>query len=248
MTQALDWEGCLNVRDLGGLPTEDGRATQPGRVVRADNIRKLTDTGWQALADHGVRRVVDLRMPVELAEDSPRDVDVDVVHVSVFGDGMDEAYVAGLDAHLASVEDVADHYVYSYVDWLERYREHFGRAFAAIADADGTVLVHCMGGKDRTGVVSALLLRLAGVPYNVIGEDYAVTAVNLEPSTSVWIPAVEDPVERAKWQRLAATPAAAMERVVHEVEARYGDVASYLRAAGLSDEQVVRLEERLVAP
>jgi protein-tyrosine phosphatase len=250
VTQALDWEGCLNVRDLGGLPTEDGRVTQPGRVVRADNVRKLTDIGWRALGDHGVRRIVDLRMPVELAGDPPRDVDVDVdvVHVSIFGDGMDEAYVAGLDAHLASVEDVADHYVYSYVDWLERYREHFGRAFAAIADADGTVLVHCMGGKDRTGVVSALLLRLAGVPYDVIGEDYAVTAVNLEPSTSVWIAAVEDPVERAKWQRLAATPAAAMERVMHEVEKRYGDVASYLRAAGLNDEQVARLEERLVAP
>jgi protein-tyrosine phosphatase len=248
VTRALDWEGCLNVRDLGGLPTENGRTTQLGRIVRADNIRKLTEAGWQALDDHGVRRIVDLRMAVELAGDPTRDIDVDVVHVSVFGDGMDEAYVAGLDAHLASVEDVADHYVYSYVDWLERYREQFGRAFAAIADADGTVLVHCMGGKDRTGVVSALLLRLVGVPYDVIGEDYAVTAVNLEPSTSVWIPTVEDPVERAKWQRLAATPAAAMERVVREVEARYGDVAAYLLAAGLSDEQVARLEERLVAP
>ena len=248
MTQALEWEGCLNVRDLGGLPTEDGRITRPGRIVRADNIRKLTDAGWQALGDHGVRRIVDLRMPVELAEDPLREVDVDVVHVSVFGDAMDEAYVADLDAHLASVEDVADHYFYSYVDWLERYRGHFGRAFAAIADADGTVVVHCMGGKDRTGVVSALLLRLAGVPYDLIGDDYAVTAVNLEPSTSVWIPAVEDPVERAKWQRLAATPAAAIERVVHEIESRYGDVASYMRAAGLSDAQVTRLEERLVAP
>ena len=248
MTQALEWEGCLNVRDLGGLPTEDGRMTQAGRIVRADNIRKLTDAGWQALGDQGVRRIVDLRMPVELAEDPLREVDVDVVHVSVFGDAMDEAYVADLDAHLASVEDVADHYFYSYVDWLERYRDHFGRAFAAIADADGTVVVHCMGGKDRTGVVSALLLRLAGVSYDVIGEDYAVTAANLEPSTSVWIAAVDDPVERAKWQRLAATPAAAIERVVHEIESRYGDVASYMRAAGLSDAQVTRLEERLVAP
>jgi protein-tyrosine phosphatase len=248
VTRALEWEGCLNVRDLGGLPTDDGRFTQAGRVVRADNIRKLSETGWQSFADHGVRRVVDLRMPVELAEDPPRSLDVDVVHVSVFGDETDEAYVAELDAHLASVEDVADHYVYSYVDWLERYRGHFGRAFAAIADADGTVLVHCMGGKDRTGVVSGLLLRLVGVPYSVIGEDYAVTAVNLEPSTSVWIAEVEDPVERAKWQRLAATPAVAMERVVREIELRYGDVASYLRAAGLSDEQLARLEERLVAP
>lgn len=242
---SLAWEGCLNVRDLGGLATEDGRRTRPGAVVRADNIRKLTDAGWRSLAEHGVRRIVDLRMPWELATDEPRDVDVEVVHVSVFGAGMDAEYLEELDAHLASVDDVADHYAYSYVDWLERYREHFGRAFAAVADADGTVLVHCMGGKDRTGIVSALLLRLAGVPYATIGEDYAVTAANLEPSTSRWIPAVEDEIERAKWARLAATPGVAMERVVREVEERYGDVASYLRAAGLSDAQVDRLRERL---
>jgi len=160
---------------------------------------------------------------------------------------MDEEYLAELDAQLASVDDVADHYAYAYVDWLERYREHFGRAFAAVADADGTVLVHCMGGKDRTGIVSALLLRLAGVPLATIGEDYAVTAANLEPSTSRWIPAIEDEAERAKWARLAATPAIAMERVVREVEERYGDVASYLRAAGLSDAQIDRLRGRLAA-
>jgi len=244
---SLAWEGCLNVRDLGGLATEDGRRTRHGAIVRADNIRKLTDTGWRSLVEHGVRRIVDLRMPVELAADEPRDVDIEVVHVSVFGGGMDEEYLAELDAQLASVDDVADHYAYAYVDWLERYREHFGRAFAAVADADGTVLVHCMGGKDRTGIVSALLLRLAGVPLATIGEDYAVTAANLEPSTSRWIPAIEDEAERAKWARLAATPAIAMERVVREVEERYGDVASYLRAAGLSDAQIDRLRGRLAA-
>jgi protein-tyrosine phosphatase len=244
---ALAWEGCLNVRDLGGLPTEDGRRTQTGAVVRADNIRKLTDAGWQSLADHGVRRIVDLRWPEELAGDPPRDVDIEVVHASVLGSAYDDEYVARMDAHLRSVEDVVDHHSYAYIDWLERYREDFGRAFAAIADADGTVVVHCMGGKDRTGVVSALLLRLAGVGYEEIGEDYAITAANLEPSTSQWIPAIEDEAERAKWEKLSHTPAEAMIRVVREVESRYGDVASYLRAAGLSEQQVEQLRERLVA-
>jgi protein-tyrosine phosphatase len=175
---ALAWEGCLNVRDLGGLPTEDGRRTRLGAVVRSDNVRKLTDEGWRALAEHGVERIVDLRWPEELAEDQPRDVEIEVVHVSLLGDAYDEEYVAELDAHLDSVDDVADHYAFSYVDWLERYRDRFGRALAAIADAEGGVVVHCMGGKDRTGVVSALLLRLAGVPHEEIGADYAVTAEN----------------------------------------------------------------------
>jgi protein-tyrosine phosphatase len=245
---SLAWEGCLNVRDLGGLPTEDGRRTRLGGVVRADNIRKLTDDGWRALAEHGVQRIVDLRWPEEIAEDQPRDVDIEVVHVSVLGEEYDAEYVKELDAHLASVEDVADHYAWSYVDFLERYRDRFGNALAAVADAQGTVVVHCMGGKDRTGIVSALMLRLAGVPYSEIGEDYAVTAVNLEPSTSRWIPAIADEAERAKWEKLKDTPAVAMVRVVQEIERRYGDVGSYLRAAGLTDEQVDRLRERLVAP
>lgn len=242
---ALAWEGCLNVRDLGGIPTEDGRRTRSGAIVRADNIRKLTDTGWQSLAEHGVRRIVDLRWPEELANDPPRDLEIEVVNVSVLGPASNDDYVARMDEHLRSVDDVVDHHSYAYIDWLERYRNEFGRAFAAIADADGTVVVHCMGGKDRTGVVAGLLLRLAGVGYDEIGQDYAITAVNLEPSTSKWIPTIEDDVERAKWEKLRHTPAEAMIRVVGEVESRYGDVASYLHAAGLSEAQVERLRERL---
>jgi protein tyrosine/serine phosphatase len=244
---SLAWEGCVNVRDLGGLPTEDGRRTRLGGVVRSDNVRRLTDEGWRALAEHGVQRIVDLRFPEELAEDQPRDVEIDVVHVSVLGAEFDPEYVKELDAHLAA-NDVADHYVWSYVEFLERYRERFGQAFAAVADADGTVVVHCFAGKDRTGLVAAILLRLAGVDHATIGADYALTADNLRARWQVWLREARDEEERAKLEKLQHTPADAMSRVVQEVERRYGDVASYLRAAGLSDEQVERLRERLVAP
>jgi protein tyrosine/serine phosphatase len=238
----------VNVRDLGGLPTEDGRRTRLGVVVRSDNVRTLTDEGWRALAEHGVERIVDLRFPEELEDDQPRDVDIDVVHVSVLGDGFDPDYVKELDAHLAQVDDVADHYAWSYVDFLERYRERFGVVFAAIADTDGTVVVHCVAGKDRTGLVSAVLLRLVGVDHETIGADYARTAENLRPRWQVWLSEARDEEERAKLEKLQQTPAAAMTRVVSEIERRYGDVASYLRAAGLTDGQLDRLRERLVAP
>jgi protein tyrosine/serine phosphatase len=243
---SLTWEGCVNVRDLGGLPTEDGRRTRLGGVVRSDNVRRLTDEGWRALAEHGVRRIVDLRFPEELAEDPPRDLEIDVVHVSVLG-VADPEYVKELDAHLA-VNDIADHYAWSYVEFLERYRDSFGEAFAAIADADGTVVVHCFAGKDRTGIVAGLLLRLAGVDYATIGDDYALTADNLRPRWDAWLEQTEDEEQRTKLAKLQHTPAEAMSRVVQEIEHRYGDVASYLRAAGLTDEQLERLRERLVAP
>jgi protein-tyrosine phosphatase len=245
---ALAWEGCLNVRDLGGLPTEDGRRIREGAVVRSDNVRRLTDAGWRSLAEHGVRRIVDLRWPEELAEDAPRDVEIEVVHVSVLGDGIDPEYIAVLDEHLHGVADVTDHYAWSYVDFLERYRDRFGRAFAAVSDAEGAVVVHCMGGKDRTGLVAALLLRLAGVSTQTIGDDYALSAGNLAPATEEWVDAAEDDVERAKRQKLSGTPAAGMVRTIEEIERRYGDVASYLRAAGLTEAQIARLRERLVAP
>jgi protein tyrosine/serine phosphatase len=245
---ALDWEGCLNVRDLGGLPTEDGGRTRAGTVVRSDNIRSLTDAGWRSLAAHGVARIVDLRWPEELAEDAPRDVEIEVVHVSVLGDAYDREYVAELDAHLAAVEDVADHYAFSYVDFLERYRGRFGRALAAVADADGPVVVHCMGGKDRTGLIAALLLRLAGVDRATIGADYALSSANLAPATARWVASAANDDERSKREKLSHTPAEGMVRTLAEIETRYGDVSSYLRAAGLTDAQIERLRGRLVAP
>jgi protein tyrosine/serine phosphatase len=246
---ALEWDGCLNVRDLGGLPTEDGRTTRLGAVVRSDNIRKLSDAGWHALANHGVTRIVDLRWPQELAEDQPRDVDIEVVHVSVLGDTWDAEYGAQLDAHLDSVDDVADHYAWSYMDFLERYHERFGRAVAAVADAgDGAVVVHCAGGKDRTGLIAALLLRVAGVAREAIAADYALSAANLLPEMQTWLESIEDDRLRVRWTKLSKTPAAAMERVLEQIDERYGDAAGYLRAAGVTEAQLERIRERLVAP
>lgn len=243
----LVWDGCLNVRDLGGLPTEDGGRIRDGAVVRSDNIRRLTDDGWRALRNHGVERIVDLRWPEELAEDQPRDVDIEVVHISVLGEVYDPDYVAELDEHLFSVSEIADHYAWSYLDFLERYRDRFGRAVAAVADAEGTVVVHCLGGKDRTGLISALLLRLAGVALETIGRDYAASGPNLEPRSVKWIAEAPDETEREKRRLLSTTPADGIVRVLEELERRYRDVDSYLRAAGVTDQQLDRLRERLVA-
>lgn len=249
---ALEWEGCWNIRDLGGLETEDGRRIRDGAIVRADNVHSLNEAGWHALEEHGVTRIVDLRWAGELAQDPPgpgAGVDVEVVHVSVLGETWDDDYGRDLDAHLDSVDDVADHYAYSYGDFLERYRARFGEAFAAIADApDGAVLVHCMGGKDRTGLVVALLLRLAGASHAVIGRDYALSGPNLAPSRESWLPTIEDETKRRRHEKLGETPAHAMTHVVERIEADYGDVASYLRAAGLEDAQIERLRERLLGP
>jgi protein-tyrosine phosphatase len=244
VTRALDWDGCVNVRDLGGVPTENGGATRFGVLVRADNVRKLTDAGWDALASHGVTRIVDLRWPEELAEDAPRDVDLDVVHVSLLGE-LDSDYVDDVDDYLAS-NDAVGYWGSFYEQMLERYRENFGAVVAALADApDGVALFHCAGGKDRTGLIAALVLRLAGVGVDEIARDYALTEANL---TTGWVDAAPDEAERRRRRFKQQTPAAAMARTLRTIEERHGDVASYLRAAGVADEQLDRLRGRLVAP
>jgi protein tyrosine/serine phosphatase len=245
---SLHWEGCLNVRDLGGLPIADGGTTARGAVIRSDNIADLTERGWQSLADHGVVRIVDLRWPIERDGEQPPPVDVEVVHVPLLGESLDDDYLAELNASLDASDDVADHYAWSYVDFLERFRGRFGIALAAVADADGTVVVHCAGGKDRTGLVSALLLRLAGVDRVVIAADYAVSEENLAPNGPAWVGRVDDELERDRRRKLMRTPAEAMLQTLDELERRYGAVDEYLRHAGLDDEQIERLRARLVTP
>lgn len=245
--RTLTWDGCVNVRDLGGIPTEDGATTRPGAVIRSDNIRGLSDEGWRALDDRGVTRIVDLRFPEERDEDLPRDVDVEVVHISVLGRSIhdDGEYVGRLNAHLDEVDDVADHYAWSYVDFLERNRERFGQALAAVAEAEGPVVIHCAGGKDRTGLVAALLLRLAGVSVAEIGEDYGLSGPNLAGTRDQWLDSAPDERERRRREKLSTTPAIAMVRVIEDVEDRYGSVAGYLEAAGLRPEQIDQLRARL---
>jgi protein tyrosine/serine phosphatase len=246
VTRTLEWDGCLNVRDLGGVPLEHGH-TRFGVLVRADNIRRLSDDGWRALADHGVVRIVDLRWPEELDEDPPRDVKADVVHVSLLGE-LDVDYKDDIAAYMAA-GDPAGYWASSYTSFLDEYRENFGRALAAIADApEGVVVVHCAGGKDRTGLISALLLRLAGASIDDIAADYALSEANLNAGPRSWIESAPNETVRRQREFMQQTPPAAMARTLELLEERWGGVRPYLGAAGLSDAQLERLERRLAAP
>jgi protein tyrosine/serine phosphatase len=246
VTRTLEWDGCLNVRDLGGVPLEHGQ-TRYGALVRADNIRRLSDDGWRALAEHGVVRIVDLRWPEELEEDPPRDVNVDVVHVSLLGE-LDADYEDDIAAYMAA-GDPAGYWTTSYTSFLDEYRENFGRALAAIADApEGVVVVHCAGGKDRTGLIAALLLRLAGAALDDIAADYALSEANLNTGPRSWIESAPDETVRRQREFMQQTPPAAMARTLEQLEERWGGVRPYLRAAGLSVAQLERLERRLAAP
>jgi protein-tyrosine phosphatase len=243
--RTLVWDRCLNVRDLGGHPTPAG-ATPFGAIVRADALEKLSDAGWKALVDHGIRTVVDLRTHGERNGTPPDGLPISLVHASVLPEFDWEGWAA-IDEAAERASDAAEATQIVYLEFLERFKEPFAAAIREVADApEGGVLVHCQGGKDRTGLVAALLLRLAGVPLEDIGADYALSGENLREEARVWIDAAPEERERQRRERMSATHAASMVGVLAELERRHGDVAGYLRDAGLDDAAIDRARRRLL--
>lgn len=240
-TRLLAWEGCLNARDLGGYATEDGRETRWGTVVRSDCPAALTEAGRAALADYGVRAIVDLRLPAELADNpnpfaEPGDHGIVYTNVSF----IDPA-AAPPDAVSTLAED--------YLQMLDRYRLGVAEALAAIARApDGAVLVHCAAGKDRTGLISALLLGLVDVPAETIAADYAMTAELLRPRERRWLEGLppEERTEREAMLARYAPTAEVMREVLEGLGERHGGVEPYLRSTGLGQDDLDRLRDRLV--
>ncbi len=240
----LTWDGCVNVRDLGGLPTEDGGETTYGAVVRSDNVGTLTAEGRRELIAYGVTRVIDLRWHAERDEDPPTELDVEMLHLPLFGDQNERREV---DRQLLErIPDHAECRRVMYLEHLDAYAERFAGAISAVASApNGCVLVHCAAGVDRAGLIAALLLRLAGVSNEDVAADFALSKANWASSARSWVAEARDEREQAFRTFLAAMPGEAMLGVVEEIDRIYGGAAGYLRDAGLSGEELERARARL---
>ena len=241
-TRLLDWEGGLNARDLGGYATRDGRETRWGAVIRSAALGTLTEAGRAALAEYGVRSIVDLRLPDELDREpnpfaEPGDHGIVYTNVSI----IDPA--GGFPPDTVTLAE-------NYLWMLEKFSGLIGTAVAAVARApEGGVLIHCAAGKDRTGLISALLLGAVGVPDGTIADDYALTAELLASRDQEWLE--NGPGERAEREALLARFAPTAEvllQVLDGLDRRHGGVEGYLLKAGLSPGDLERLRERLLAP
>ena len=240
----LSWEGCLNVRDLGGLPLQTGGFTRSGVVARADNVRRLTRAGWEAALGFGVRRVIDLRFPGEVPGEPPAHEHVEVVEVSLFGQ-PDPALALAFDERVRDAEDIAAEFAAMYTTILERNADRVAAAVEAVAEADGPVVVHCFAGKDRTGLVSALLLSLAGVADEDVAADYALSEPNVTLLFEDWVAAAADADEHRLRTRVLQSPHAAMAAVLGWLRESAGGVEEYLRANGVGAASIGGLRSRL---
>ena len=241
-TRHLAWEGCYNVRDLGGYKTRDGKVTRWGAIVRTDNLARLTDAGRTSLVDYGVRSIVDLRRPDELAE-YPNPFATTGVHDVVYTN------ISLIDPARPNPEGFT-----TLANDYKRILDDFAPAMAEImhviaAAPEGAVLIHCMAGKDRTGMVAAILLDLADVPRETIAQDYALSAEYLRPLDEEWLESGPgEREERARHLARYIPRAEVMLEVLSHLDERYGGVEAYLLFAGVSPRDIDLLRARLLAP
>jgi protein-tyrosine phosphatase len=198
------------VRDLGGLPLADGGETQFGVCVRADTIRGLTPAGW-----------------VEVAEDPPDGVPVEVRRFPVDGNEIEEV------REWRTMDE-------AYRGLLGSFGPEFAGAITTVARADEPVVVHCFGGRDRTGLACGLMLKLAGVPLDAIAADHALSDANLAPHTERWIAAPGEAEEVERRRRVTNPAGETMAEVLADVDPR-----AYLLAGGASEADLDRLVVRL---
>jgi protein tyrosine/serine phosphatase len=251
----IELEGAVNVRDLGGLPTRDGRQTVPARLLRADNLQDLSAADVAKLVrEIGVTTVVDLRSVHELSSEGPAPLDrvpaVRHAHHPVLPelgaatDVVADALLARRDQDKSRYPD--DPTCGHYLGYLEDRPEAVTAALRSIATSEGAALVHCAAGKDRTGVVAALALTAAGVRPQAVVADYAATADRTEAilarlrRSATYARDIDSKPADAHRAR-AETMAAFLE----QMDARHGGVVRWLTGHGFADDDLRLLRAKL---
>lgn len=265
----IDLEGAVNVRDLGGLPTADGRFTQRDRLIRSDNLQGLTPADVRVLVDeHEVRAVADLRTGVEVDNEGPgpmtREPRVELRHLSLFpeaGHNTDAAAVdrqpddpakpvvlpwQNLDRSVPDPEAPAGAAGF-YVRYLLDRPDSVIETLRLIANTDGAALVHCAAGKDRTGVVVAIALAEVGVRREAIIEDYALSAerihdifARLRASDTYADDLADSDVDKHSPRDTT------MAELLDAVDRMHGGVPAWLRKHGWTDDDAAALRKHLL--
>ena len=236
----LSFPHLLNARDMGGCLRRDGTLTRTGQLIRADELGRLTPEGVSTLIDYGVRTILDLRWPDEAAQRpslfqqtqrQPPHQHIGYIHVSMLGPSGD--YWDNLRPPV--VKETWNNVV------LDLAQTGLRNAMQAIANAPaGSMLFHCYSGKDRTGILAALLLDLVDVQPEVIAADYAITTERLREAYLA-----QFPDERAAILESVRCPEENIYNMLEHLRTQYGGSISYLQHIGLQGFEIDKLCKRL---
>ncbi|MGK3948063.1 tyrosine-protein phosphatase [Microbacterium sp. K2] len=230
----LDIDGVNNFRDVGGIPAEGGRI-RSGMLLRSGQLSAATTAGVNEVRRR-VSHIVDLRDGEEVAAEPTEIEGPDTTHLPLFLGSVRSFFESD-----TSLEDL-------YLHLLEESGERLVAAIRIIAAGEPT-LVHCTVGKDRTGVTVALALAAVGADREAIIDDYAITESLLPAERSNRIAAYlrsQHPEAVHAVALATQSPAPVMRALLEEVDQRWGSAADYLRANGMTDQELESLREALV--
>ncbi len=246
MQRAIELEGCFNFRDLGGYPAADGRTVVWRKLFRSDGLHLLSDADVAKLREEvGLGDIVDLRSTHELDTDGRGRLGEEAIrfhHLPLFDGDTREKRRADYDPNQITLAE-------RYFFLADLAKEPISRVLRIMADSDEPVVYHCAAGKDRTGVISAILLSLLGVPDAIIVADYAASRDNLDAIIERLTAARS---YRKMFQELPPdTMHAEPETMVNflaKMADEFGSVREYVVGAGVKDAEIERLRERLLTP
>jgi protein tyrosine/serine phosphatase len=248
MQRLIDLEGCLNFRDLGGYPTPEGQRLAWRRIYRSDGLHQLTPSDVAYLRhDLGLTDLIDLRSTAELMLEGRGPLENEPVafhHVPLFDGDRPSRFPPDLQKQMAEMS-LADRYF----GLVEVAKQPIARVIRLLAGAKGGVVYHCAAGKDRTGVVSAILLSMLGVSRELIVADYALSQQNLDAIVERLAASegYQEMFEQLPPDTLHAEPET-MHSLLSKLEDGYGSVAGYLESAGVGADVVERLRASLLEP
>ncbi len=243
-SRVVKLDGSLNLRDIGGYATAEGRTTRWGRFFRSDSLHQLTNDDQAKLLALGISTIIDLRRPDEVERDPNLMAAQPTVHY--FNLPILEAAVSSPTDHplrnVTSLDQV-------YIGMLDFYQTRLKAVFDQItASADAPILVHCTAGKDRTGIVIALLLDLVQVPTQTIIDDYALTEQLIAPLLETLRQrAILTGLDLDRHARMLECRPELMQTTLAHLHTVYGGAESYLRLIGLQGDQIAALKASLLA-
>jgi protein tyrosine/serine phosphatase len=237
----VEFEGCLNFRDLGGVSRPDGQRIRCGVIYRSDALHRLTGRDIERLRDElRIGHVIDLRSTpeVELAGRGPLgDEPIAFHHLPLYDGSMSGPAAHAFDLTLAE----------RYFALLEIGKPAVSAVLRTLAGASAPAVFHCAAGKDRTGLVAALLLGLLGVSDEGIAADYALTRENLGAIVERLqaLEGYQTVLEALPPDTMHAEPGT-MLALLAQIRDHYGEIRGYAASAGVSNADLARLESRLL--
>lgn len=236
-------EGVFNLRDLGGQRTSDGFTVRPQQVYRADGLHRIPADAVSSISHLRWRTVIDLRTTAEVELGRFTGPDVEVVHLPILQATWDAAALA------SEVGDPVAFLTRRYLEMAETGAHAIADALNLLADDKRLPSVfHCSAGKDRTGVLAALLLAVLRVPDEDIAADYAVSATAMDALVGFIRATRPEAAEEMARQPPAflCCPPAAMHGFLDELRGRFGSIEAYLREAGAGPSTVAALRQNLL--